>query len=111
MKEGHVKHIENMIEENYADRIHGKGKGNKKLFMNWVMEVVKHSDLITVFDIKREEDMDKKILFALLKSESFNFQSQMFLSMVWNRVDIAEEKIFADRNFSWQHGDLDEVKF
>ena len=82
---------------------------SKKLFMNWVMDVVRHSDLITVFDIRREEDMDKKILFALLKSENLNFQSQMFLSMVWNRVDIAEEKVFCDRNFEWDQGDFDEV--
>ena len=29
--------------------------------------------------------------------------------MVWNRVDIAEEKIFCDRNLEWEEGDLDEV--
>ena len=112
LKEGHVKHLEKMIEESYRDRINPnteRGKSNKKLFMNWVIDVVRLSDLITVFDIRREEDMDKKILFALLKSENLNFQSQMFLSMVWNRVDIAEEKVFCDRNFEWDQGDFDEV--
>ena len=111
LKEGHVKHLEKMLEESYKDRLGNtqRGKENKKLFMNWIIDVVRHSDLITVFDIRREEDMDKKILFALLKSENFNFQSQMFLSMVWNRVDIAEEKVFCDRSFEWEQGDFDEV--
>ena len=62
-----------------------------------------------MFDIKTEEDMDKKILFALLKCENLGLQSQLYLSMVWNRVDIAEEKIFCDRSFEWEEGDLDEV--
>ena len=99
-----------MLEEAFETRVTGPGGNqNKRMFMNWIMDVVRHSDKITVFDIRREENMDKKILFALLKSENFNFQSQMFLSMVWNRVDIAEERIFCDRNFEWQQGDFDEV--
>ena len=110
LKEGHVKHLETMLEEAFETRVTGPGGNqNKRMFMNWIMDVVRHSDKITVFDIRREENMDKKILFALLKSENFNFQSQMFLSMVWNRVDIAEERIFCDRNFEWQQGDFDEV--
>ena len=62
-----------------------------------------------MFDIKTEEDMDKKILFALLKSENLSLNSQLYLSMVWNRVDIAEEKIFSDRTFEWEEDDLAEV--
>ena len=110
LKEGHVKHIEAMLDESYADRLtDSNGESKKKMYMNWVMEVIRYSDLITVFDIKTEEDMDKKILFALLKSEKLSIQSQLYLSMVWNRVDIAEEKIFCDRNLEWEEGDLDEV--
>ena len=110
LKEGHIKHLEVMLEEAYSSRLQGqRGEENRKMFMNWIIDVVGYSDMITVFNIKREEDMDKKILFALLKSEKFNFQSQMFLSMVWNRVDIAEEKIFCDRNLEWEQGDFDEV--
>ena len=29
--------------------------------------------------------------------------------MVWNRVDIAEEKIFSNRELAWQEGELDMV--
>ena len=110
LKEGHVKHIEQMMQESFADRLVGEiGVTRKKNFMNWVIECIRYSDLITVFDIRSEENMDKKILSALLKGENLSIQSQMYLSMVWNRVDIAEEKIFSDRNFEWQEGDLDEV--
>ena len=99
--------VEAMLEEAYSSRLQGqRGEENRKMFMNWIIDVVGFSDMITVFNIKREEDMDKKILFALLKSENFNFQSQMFLSMVWNRVDIAEEKIFCDRNSLANSGEL-----
>ena len=62
LKEGHIKHIENMLEESYADRLaDNTGESKKKMYMNWVMEVIRYSDLITVFDIRHEEDMDKKV--------------------------------------------------
>ena len=34
---------------------------------------------------------------------------QMYLAMVWNRVDIAEEKIFSNRELVWKEGELDMV--
>ena len=33
----------------------------------------------------------------------------MYLAMVWNRVDIAEEKIFSNRELVWKEGELDMV--
>ena len=33
----------------------------------------------------------------------------MYLAMVWNRVDIAEEKIFSNRELVWKDGELDMV--
>ena len=33
----------------------------------------------------------------------------MYLAMVWDRVDIAEEKIFNNRELVWQEGELDMV--
>ena len=68
------------------------------------------SDLITVFDIRTEAALDKKILSALLKGErGCSLQSKLYLSLVWNRVDIAEEQIFSDRNFQVGEVELDEV--
>ena len=44
---------------------------------------------------KRETELDKKILSALLKGEDMTMYQKLFLAMVWDRVDIAEEKILA----------------
>ena len=35
------------------------------------------SDLITIFDIRTEENLDKKILAALLKGDELRLQSQV----------------------------------
>ena len=37
--------------------------------------------------------MDKKILSALLKSDKMSLHHQLFLAMVWDRVDLVEEKV------------------
>ena len=85
-----------MLQEKFADRLQGEvGVARKKTFMNWVLECIWYSDLITTFDIRTEVNLDKKILSALLKGDDLNLQSQLYLSMVWNRVDLAEEKIFS----------------
>ena len=47
------------------------------------------------FLFKRETELDKKILSALLKGEDMTMYQKLFLAMVWDRVDIAEEKILA----------------
>ena len=78
--------------------------------MNWISECIYYSDLIIVFDINHEENLDKKILSALLLGKDLTIQSKMYLSMVWNRVDIAVEKIFKDNHFSFNESDLYEVK-
>ena len=44
--------------------------------------------------------MDKKILSALLKGEDMTMYQKLFLAMVWDRVDIAEEKILATGMYS-----------
>ena len=65
-----------------------------KSVMNWTLECVRYSNIITTFDIRRETELDKKILSALLKGQNMTMHYQLYLSMVWDRVDIAEEKIF-----------------
>ncbi len=61
--------------------------------MNWVLECVRHAHIITTFDIRREEKLDKKILSALLKTDKMPLHQQLYLAMVWDRVDLVEEKI------------------
>ena len=125
LKQGHLKRIEQMLEDAFSDRLiiivgitipsflnrlKGEiGQERKKTAVNWILECIHHADLITVFDIRTETNLDYKILSALLKGNSLNLYAQLFLAMVWNRVDIAEEKIFCDRNFEWEQGDFDEV--
>ena len=41
----------------------------------------------------RETQLDKKILTALLKGPGMETGHQLYLAMLWNRVDIVEEKI------------------
>ena len=65
-----------------------------KSVMNWTLECVRYANIITTFDIRRETELDKKILSALLKGQNMTMHYQLYLSMVWDRVDIAEEKIF-----------------
>ena len=85
-----------MLFEQFHDRLQGSvGEVRKKTFMNWILECIRYADIITIFDIRTEVNLDKKILSALLKGDDLNLQSQLYLSMVWNRVDIAEEKIFS----------------
>ena len=44
LKEGHVKHIEAMLEDSYADRLtDSNGESKKKMYMNWIMEVIRYS--------------------------------------------------------------------
>ena len=56
-----------------------------------------HPDILSIFKISlnvRETQLDKKILSGLLKGTGMEIQHQLYLSMVWDRIDIAEEKIF-----------------
>ena len=110
IKEGHIRHMEELMHDCFADRLSGKlGKMRGKEFINWIMDCIRYSDLISVFDINRDENLDKTILSALLLGKDLTVQSQMYLSMIWNRVDIAEEKIFKNRSFTLKETDLYEV--
>jgi hypothetical protein len=46
--------------------------------------------------------LDKKILSALLKGDDMNLHHQLYLAMVWDRVDIAEEKILVHGKFIYK---------
>ena len=86
LKQGHLKRIEDMLEDSFADRMKGEtGQERKKKAVNWILECIHHADLITVFDIRGETNLDYKILSALLKGNSLNLYGQLFLAMIWNR--------------------------
>ena len=85
-----------MLVWSFNDQLQGKvGETRKKNFMNWIMECIRFShtrslsikillflsrfsDLITIFDIRTEENLDKKILAALLKGDELCLQSQVW---------------------------------
>ena len=48
------------------------------------------------FFYSRETQLDKKILSGLLKGTGMEMKHQLYLSMIWDRMDIAEEKIFSN---------------
>ena len=96
LKEGHVAHLMAMLTENYGSYYKNDPEERDKqmkVIMNWVMECVRYSDIITIFDIRRETHLDKKILSALLKGDRMALHQQLFLAMVWDRVDLVEEKV------------------
>lgn len=96
LKEGHIKRLMNMLELAYGGfyKTEQEKVQGLKSIMNWVLECVHYSDILTTFDIRRETQLDKKILSALLKGQKMELQHQLYLAMVWDRVDLAEEKIF-----------------
>ena len=65
--------------------------------MNPIYDIVMHfmSLLLKVAYFSRETALDKKILTALLKGADLALYQKLYLAMVWDRVDIAEEKILA----------------
>ena len=86
LRRGNLERIEKMLEESFADRLKGEtGAERKKKVVNWVIECIHHADLITVFDIRDESNLDYKILTALLKGKQLNIYAQLYLAMLWDR--------------------------
>lgn len=48
----------------------------------------------------RETHLDKKILSALLKGNNMDLNAQLNLALIWNRVDLAEEKILVGESLT-----------
>ncbi|XP_033115311.1 transient receptor potential cation channel subfamily M member 3-like [Anneissia japonica] len=65
--------------------------------MENIMEIVTKRELLTVFSVDSEvcaEGLDHTILQALVKANNLPANDQLQLALIWNRVDIAKEKIF-----------------
>lgn len=105
LKEGHIDHLMRMLEVAYGTqwRLPDERKEGLKTVMNWTLECIRFSDILTIFDIRRETQMDKKILSALLKGHDMTLHHQLYLAMIWDRVDLAEEKIFVHGNETLGH--------
>ena len=61
---------------------------------------------VTVFhldDVDTTNEIDQAILYALLKANKANAQTQLNLALAWNRCDIARQEIFTIENRAqWQ---------
>lgn len=55
MKEGHIAHLMKMLETAYGTYIKPKSARDEQMkdIMNWTIECISHSDIITIFDIRR----------------------------------------------------------
>ena len=83
----------------FADRVTGQyAERRLNKFTGWVEDCLHHCDLITVYDINTEEDLDKKILLALLSGEVFNPLHVLHLSMVWDRVSELDKSSGINQN-------------
>ncbi|KAL3875816.1 hypothetical protein ACJMK2_033731, partial [Sinanodonta woodiana] len=69
-------------------------------------EILAKERLINVFNLDEADtkDIDRAILYALLKAKKSNSEAQLALALAWNRSDIAREKIITPSNRKWWKG-------
>ena len=92
--------VQNMLEENFGDKIPAAEREEKMArYLSMIEAALQQHHLVTVFDIRVETNLDNVILTSLLKGKDLNLYSQLYLALVWDRLDIAEEKIFSNRSF------------
>ena len=92
--------VRNMLEENFGDKIPAAEREDKMArYLGMIEAALQQHHLVTVFDIRVETNLDNVILTSLLKGKDLNLYSQLYLALVWDRLDIAEEKIFSNRSF------------
>ena len=92
--------VQNMLEENFGDKIPAAEREDKMArYLGMIEAALQQHHLVTVFDIRVETNLDNVILTSLLKGKDLNLYSQLYLALVWDRLDIAEEKIFSNRSF------------
>ncbi|XP_046584536.1 transient receptor potential cation channel subfamily M member 2-like [Haliotis rubra] len=67
---------------------------------------LEHRRLVNVYNLENAasiRDIDRAILYALLKANKSNANSQLALALAWNRCDIARQEIFTPTNRKhWQ---------
>ena len=79
LKEGHVEQLKVMIKEAYGAHVKNEKytayqKKDMKTILQWVLECVQYSDIITLFDIRRYGNEIQRIIILIhyLKIESSN---------------------------------------
>ncbi|CAH1785123.1 unnamed protein product [Owenia fusiformis] len=115
IKDIHRERLEEKIEEAYKSGWKGGEKEHKEKLnklMTTVLKCCENENLITVFSLNKNEDLDLAILSALLKGQGASTPEQhldqLKLALTWNRSDIAADKIFTD-DITWPQGMLDDT--
>ncbi|XP_042233689.1 transient receptor potential cation channel subfamily M member-like 2 isoform X2 [Homarus americanus] len=106
MRKGHRAQLVNRISITMREI---KSFPEKQKCADLLIECCTKVNMITIFDINSNEDMDKYILYALLTGEDVtSMQDQLSLALLWDRPDIAECEIFpAQKN--WPSGALEDL--
>ncbi|XP_064608301.1 transient receptor potential cation channel subfamily M member 2-like [Liolophura sinensis] len=82
--------------------------------MKVLMEILRYRPMVNVFELDDAAvtNVDKCILYALLKANKTRPETQLALSLAWNRCDVAREQIFTYENRKhWQSVNLYDAMF
>ncbi|KAL8607328.1 hypothetical protein ACOMHN_039478 [Nucella lapillus] len=87
----------------------------RKLALGYLEDCLEYRKLLTIFNLAKADsvkDIDRAILYALLKANKSDAKSQLALALAWNRCDIARQEIFtAENRHKWQQSDLYNAMF
>ncbi|KAK7112164.1 hypothetical protein V1264_011657 [Littorina saxatilis] len=83
--------------------------------LRYLKACLKNRKLINIFNLDKADsvkDIDRAILYALLKANKSDVNSQLALALAWNRCDIARHEIFTPENrHKWQQAELYNAMF
>ncbi|XP_043211040.1 transient receptor potential cation channel subfamily M member 5-like isoform X1 [Amphibalanus amphitrite] len=105
------KRLKQMLEEAY-NKSHRGTQEELHSYVDKLEECMEFVDLINVFDLNSEQELDAVILNALMKESGITEDSllpmePLQLALMWDRLDMAE-KIFSGRH-DWPPGCLDDM--
>ncbi|XP_037077937.1 transient receptor potential cation channel subfamily M member 6-like, partial [Pollicipes pollicipes] len=104
------KKLEEMLEDAYI-KIHRGSKEQLFAYVDELEKCMEFVDLINVFDLNSDQELDAVILNALMKEsgieDSLLPMEPLQLALMWDRPDMAE-KIFSGRH-DWPPGCLDDM--
>ncbi|KAK3766250.1 hypothetical protein RRG08_036888 [Elysia crispata] len=104
------------VTRTFVWKAHDKDKDRKiQNCIDSTVSALKRRNLINIFNLDESDsvkDIDRAILYALLKANKFNCNSQLALALAWNRCDIARQQIFtAENRTQWKLKDLYDAMF
>merc|ERR1712176_162056 len=70
---------------------------------------IKQKKSFTIFDLSEKKEVDEAIIEALLKGQSMEPFEQLQLTLIWNRADLARDKLLCDMNITWGEKDFDDA--